>query len=74
VARVQTIEVLMFPTDDLSTSGASNLRGNFAFSMGAEEALRSVLRALSIFQRLNHLPAAKPSPQLYRNVTIAAKN
>jgi hypothetical protein len=51
-----------------------NLCSNFAFSIRAEEALRRVLRALSIFQHLNHLPAASPSPQLDRNVTIVGAN
>jgi hypothetical protein len=49
-----------------------NLCSNFALFVGAEEALRSVLRALLVFQYLNHLPAASPSPQLHCNVTIAA--
>jgi hypothetical protein len=45
---------------------------NFALFVRAEEALRSVLRALSTFQHLNHLAAISPLPQLRRNVTIAA--
>jgi hypothetical protein len=53
---------------------AWNLCSNFAFLIGTEEALGGVLRALSTFQHLNHLPAASPSPQLHRNVTIAATN
>src|SRR5215831_7081947 len=52
--------------------GAWNLCREFAFFIGTEEAVRSVLRALSTFQHLNHLPAASPSPQLHRAVTIAA--
>jgi hypothetical protein len=39
-----------------------------------EEVLRSVLRALPIFQNLKDLLAASPSPRLHRNVTIAGTN
>ena len=56
------------------TPVAWNVSGNFAFFMGAEEALRSVLRAQPILQHLSHLPATSPSPQLHRNVIIAATN
>ncbi len=45
---------------DFSTA-RGNLCSNFAFFMGTEEALRSVLRAFSIFQHLSHLPVASPS-------------
>ena len=61
------------------TQNDSNLCSNFALFICAEEALRSVLRALSISQHLNrlpvnHLPVESPSPQLDRNVTIADAN
>jgi hypothetical protein len=37
------------------------MSGDFAFFLGAEEALRSVLRAYSIFHHLNHWSVASPS-------------
>ena len=46
----------------LDRAGAWNRCSNFAFIMGAEEALRSVLRVYSVFQYLNHLSVASPSP------------
>jgi hypothetical protein len=49
---------------------AWNFPNNFALCVRTEEALRSVLRALPIFQDLNHLPDTSPPAKLHRNVTI----
>jgi hypothetical protein len=49
-------------TDCFLTSAAWNLCSNLAFFIRAEEALWSVLRAVSIFHHLNHLSAASTSP------------